>query len=267
MANNFEELLGSNTLVETGRGTILSKDGEYFPATMLAELNIPGLPKTRAGIYKVAARDGWPFIHRPGRGAKDGVRYFLVPKDILEKINLITLNSDRGEECPTKPLVSEDGKHKSLILKGAGYSCQDSIFIEHYVDVRGAAGAGQVTPTDQMIICVAVNAVEWRNYVGLNPKHVKVISVYGDSMTPSLQHGDQVLVDTACNRFIDDSIYAIQQGDVLRIKRIKLKLDGSIEVKSDNDRGFGKEIYSKEEAELFTVFGRVLPFKFGRFDL
>jgi phage repressor protein C with HTH and peptisase S24 domain len=249
--------------VETDRGTILSNGAEYFPASVLAKL----LHMSRAGVYKIAIREGWPVIHAPGRGAKDGVQYFRVPDKILLEINELSKKTTRYEQRSTRPLVSDDEKHNGLVLKDTGHGCQDSIYIEHYVDVRGAAGVGQVTPTDQMIISVAVNAVDWRNYVGLNPKHVKVISVYGDSMKPVLQHGDQVLVDTACNQFIDDAIYAIQQGDVLRIKRIKLKLDGSIEVKSDNDHGFGLETYSKEEAAGFTVFGRILPFKFGKFDL
>lgn len=249
--------------VETDRGTILSNGAEYFPASVLAKL----LHMSRAGVYKIAIREDWPVIHAPGRGAKDGVQYFRVPDKILLEINGSHKKTIDYEKHSTKPLVSGDEKHNDLVLKDTGHSCQDSIYIEHYVDVRGAAGVGQVTPTDQMIISVAVNAVDWRNYVGLNPKHVKVISVYGDSMKPVLQHGDQVLVDTACNCFIDDAIYAIQQGDMLRIKRIKLRLDGSIEVKSDNDHGFGVEIYSKEEAAVFRVVGKVLPFKFGKFDL
>lgn len=108
---------------------------------------------------------------------------------------------------------------------------------------------------------------EGHAYVRLEPKHVKAITVYGDSMNPTLQHDDQVLINTACNRFVDDAIYVIQQGNVLRLKRIKLKLDGSIEVKSNNNHGFGTEIYNKEEAAAFTVVGKVLPFKFGKFDL
>lgn len=148
------------------------------------------------------------------------------------------------------------------------YKNTDSLYIESYPEVRGAAGSGQLTPTDQVVINIAVNAADWRNYVGLDHKHIKVIAVHGDSMKPTLSHGDQVLVDTACHRFVDDAIYAIQQGDLTRFKRIKLRLDGSIEVKSDNDKeGFKLEIYNATEAAEFKLIGRVIPFKFGRFDL
>jgi len=86
-------------------------------------------------------------------------------------------------------------------------------------------------------------------------------------MEGTLSHGDQVFVDTACNKFIDDAIYVIMQDDLLRIKRVKLKLDGSILVKSDNQNGFGIEEYTAEQAANFKVVGKVLPFKFGQFKM
>jgi phage repressor protein C with HTH and peptisase S24 domain/DNA-binding XRE family transcriptional regulator len=143
----------------------------------------------------------------------------------------------------------------------------DTIFIEQYPDVRAAAGMGQITPTDAVSISIAINASDWHSYVGLSTKYLKIISVYGDSMKPTLQHGDQILVDTACHSFIDDALYVIQQRDNLRVKRIKLRLDGSIEVKSDNNKEFTPEIYTPEEAADFRIVGKVLPFKFGKFDL
>lgn len=148
------------------------------------------------------------------------------------------------------------------------YNVEDTVYIESYPEVRGAAGVGQVTPTDQVIVKMAVNAADWRNYVGLDHRHIKIVAVHGDSMKPALSHGDQVLVDTACHSFVDDAIYAIQQGDLTRFKRIKLRLDGSIEVKSDNEKeGFKLETYTAEDAAEFKLIGRVIPFKFGRFDL
>lgn len=142
------------------------------------------------------------------------------------------------------------------------------LYIDNYVEVRGAAGHGQLTPTDQLVLQLKVNAADWRRYVGLDHKHVKVITVHGDSMKPTLSHGDQVMVDTACSSFIDDAIYCIQQGEHLRFKRIKLKLDGSIVVKSDNEKeGFPPETYSPDEASHFRVIGRVIPLKFGWFEI
>lgn len=257
--------------VESEHGTILTNDGEYYPASFLANLKSDKLPNSRAGIYKAAERLGWPCIKVPGKGAKDGVRYFLVPKEYLvSTFNPLSNAAMDYEILPIKPLVSGSGIHSGAKADDHPYQHakhQDEIYIETYPEARGAAGTGQVTPTDQVIVKMAINAVDWRNYVGLDHRYIKVVAVHGDSMKPALSHGDQVLVDTACHSFVDDAIYAIQQGDLTRFKRIKLRLDGSIEVKSDNEKdGFKLETYTADEAADFKLIGRVIPFKFGRFD-
>jgi len=270
--------------LESERGIIPTKDGDYFSATFLSKLKSEKLPNSRAGIYKMANRLGWPSINVPGKGAKDGVKYFSVPKEYLQvdssdieikvansAIDAINKSNANYPTEPIKPLVSGSGIHSGGVTDEHFYQQvkhQESIYIESYLEVRGAAGAGQLTPTDQVIIKLAVNAADWRNYVGLDHRHIKVVAVHGDSMKPALSHGDQVLVDTACTSFIDNDIYAIQQGDLTRFKRIKLRLDGSIEVKSDNEKdGFKLETYTAMEAAEFQLIGRVIPFKFGRFDL
>lgn len=157
-------------------------------------------------------------------------------------------------------------KMQSLNQDNSDYS--HTLYIEHYPDVRAAAGSGQVAPTEQVMVSVAINADEWRRRFGLNHKNIKLITVYGDSMKPTLSHGDQVFVDIGCTSFIDDAIYAVQQGELTRIKRIKLRFDGSIEVRSDNEKnGFNPETYNKLEAADFHVIGRVIPYKFGKFEI
>lgn len=146
----------------------------------------------------------------------------------------------------------------------------DAIYIDHYVNVRGGAGPGQIIEDeihDEAIVKVRMDGQILRERVGSNFNALKLASVKGDSMEPTMSHGDQVLVDTSCDRFVDDAIYAIQQGEYLRFKRIKLKLDGSIIVKSDNPIDNDPETYSAEEAEHFKVVGRVIPYKFGKFKI
>lgn len=252
--------------VKTSYGAYSFNGEIYFPASLLASFKLNGFPKSRAGVYKLADREGWPRINVPGKGAKDGVLCFKVPPALLNKIvvNDLYITEEIVNEAVYKNSITPDRAVSDI---KAGYKIDDAVYIEHYTEAKAAAGHGQVTPTDCMVVNVAVNTSDWRNYVGINPRYVKVISVYGDSMKPTLQHGDQVLIDTACHTFIDDGIYAIQQGDYLRVKRIKLRLDGSIEVKSDNNHEFKAEIYMPDEAADFVIVGRVLPFKFGKIDL
>jgi len=138
------------------------------------------------------------------------------------------------------------------------------VAIDHYVDVRGSAGPGTEVG-EEAIIKVRMDARLLRERIGSNFSRIKIAAVSGDSMEPTLSHGDQVLVDTACTRFVDNAIYAIQQDGHLRFKRIALNLDGSIEVKSDASSRV--ETYSAEVAARFVVVGMVIPFKFGRFKV
>ena len=254
-------IIAYKSVGDVANGIAITEDGtEYYSATALSRLG--GVyPTSRAGIYKMAEREGWQFINLPGKGAKDGVKYFRLPskpkKNDIDIFGALSLGMKKTDQKPAAYGLSTPD-NKNVV---------DTICIEHYASVKGSAGPGQVTPTDQTIIQVAINASEWRNYVGLDHKHVKIITIHGDSMRPTFCHGDQVLVDTACHSFIDDGVYAIQQGDLLRVKRIKLKLDGSIEVKSDNTQGFSTDVHTKEEAADFKIYGRVIPFKFGKIEL
>lgn len=63
----------------SSKGSVIHDYLEYFSASFLAKMNLPGLPGSRAGIYNTANREGWKFIVVPGKGKKDGVRYYRVP--------------------------------------------------------------------------------------------------------------------------------------------------------------------------------------------
>ncbi|MBA4381793.1 MAG: hypothetical protein C0406_04435 [Sideroxydans sp.] len=136
--------------------------------------------------------------------------------------------------------------------------------IDKYVNVSGSAGPGTEV-FEEAVVKVRVDVRLLRERVGSNFGNIKIAAVSGDSMEPTLSHGDQVLVDTSCRRFIDDAIYAIQQDGHLRFKRIQLKLDGSIVVRSDGSTNV--ETYTAEEAARFFIVGLVIPFKFGRFKI
>lgn len=254
---------------------------EWFSAANLADLTNSGVIKLarserRAG--EKAKRLGWEHRTVPGQGGKDGLRNeYKPPQDVIDAIHYFITNDKKdvytspSNLAPpvvkvghTKYEAVEESKPRPPV-KPKPYV--DTLYIQQLNDVRAAAGNGQVTPTDQVSVMVAINAIDWRNRVGANPDKVKIITVYGDSMEGTLSHGDQVFVDTACNKFIDDAIYVIMQAGLLRIKRVKLKLDGSILVKSDNENGFGVEEYSANQAAEFNVVGKVLPFKFGQFKM
>lgn len=145
----------------------------------------------------------------------------------------------------------------------------DHVLIDYYVDVKGSAGPGQLIDNDaeEIVLKVRMDARLLRERAGNDFKRLKMAGVTGDSMLPTLSHGDQVVIDTQINKFIDDAIYAILQDGFLRYKRVQKRLDGNVIVKSDNPSYGDPEIYTQEEASYFHIVGMVIPFKFGRFKI
>jgi phage repressor protein C with HTH and peptisase S24 domain len=90
----------------------------------------------------------------------------------------------------------------------------------------------------------------WRNR-----PHVYAMPVTGDSMEPTLRNGSFVFVDTTHTVPSPEDIYALDYGDGLMIKRLKMvPRSDKILVMSDNER-YGTDELLREDV---TVYGRVV---------
>lgn len=121
--------------------------------------------------------------------------------------------------------------------------------------VEASAGAGAINHTEETAQMLAFPS-GWLHRMGLSPTSAKVLSVRGDSMAPTLQHGDLLLVDTAVERVEDAGIYVVGVDDRILVKRIQPKYDGSLSLISENP------VYAPEEipvgmADKLRVLGRV----------
>lgn len=144
-------------------------------------------------------------------------------------------------------------------------SAEGYVSIPKY-EVEASAGNGRPIIDEPVVGHFSVTK-EWvRNVINAEPGKLAIISVDGDSMEPSLQHGEQVLIDLRRDRFDNDAVYAIQYNGLLRIKRVQILHNGKVVIKSDND-AYEPETLSFDEAEQLHVIGRVLPWKFGKFKL
>lgn len=66
------------------------------------------------------------------------------------------------------------------------------------------------------------------------PEFLRFIHAYGDSMSPTLNSGDVVLVNTSVQDASVDGIYVLEAHNRLFIKRVSTRLDGKHEISSDN---------------------------------
>lgn len=67
-------------------------------------------------------------------------------------------------------------------------------------------------------------------------------------MFPTLNDGDFVVIDEAKSHGVD-GIYAINLHNQILIKRLKFKLDGTIQIISDN-KEYEMEIYNPKETQI-----------------
>jgi phage repressor protein C with HTH and peptisase S24 domain len=88
-----------------------------------------------------------------------------------------------------------------------------------------------------------------------NLRNVYAWEVRGDSMEPTLQGGAVVFVDTSQTVPPPDDIYAINYGDGLMVKRVKLiPRSDRVAIISDNER-YGSDELLRDEVK---IWGRVI---------
>jgi SOS-response transcriptional repressor LexA len=93
-----------------------------------------------------------------------------------------------------------------------------------------------------------------------NIKNIEAINVTGDSMEPTLNTGNIIYLDTNKKDISKDGIYAFTNQNGLFVKRIQKRIDGKIDIISDN-KEYPIQITSKDEinimGKIVGVFGSI----------
>jgi phage repressor protein C with HTH and peptisase S24 domain len=93
--------------------------------------------------------------------------------------------------------------------------------------------------------------------MALDPKKLALTYVESDSMAPTLNRGDLILLDKRERTLRKDGVYVIQQEEGLIVKRLQLGLDGSIIIRSDNIF-YRTEVVKKEHINELNIIGLVI---------
>lgn len=141
------------------------------------------------------------------------------------------------------------------------------------VDARAGAGNGSIG--EEAVVTLQRGEAyvgqkvisEWvfppsfvRHELRLQPGQIMVLEVVGDSMSPTLQSGDRIIVDTAHSVPNPDGIYVIDEGDGPRVKRIQLvrrSEPAEMRVMSDNKNHEAYTLRVDEVRIIGRVSGRV----------
>lgn len=139
-------------------------------------------------------------------------------------------------------LVTKFGIDAQWLLTGKSYtneasseksSNDDYSYIPMYdVEVSAGSGAAAYGATEPAMHLAFRK--DWLKSRGLFAKDLNCVVARGDSMEPTINSKDTLLVDTSKNNPRDGHIYVIRSSDVLWVKRIQRQIDGSLSLISDN---------------------------------
>lgn len=100
--------------------------------------------------------------------------------------------------------------------------------------VGASAGAGALAEGEALAGKVGFDEA-WLRKLGVEPRNVSLIRVEGDSMQPTLNDGDDIMVDKgAALKSLRDGIHVIRIDGVLMVKRLARAPGGRLTVLSDN---------------------------------
>jgi len=91
--------------------------------------------------------------------------------------------------------------------------------------------------------------------VGIQPTNARFLEAAGDSMAPTLNDGDLMLVDVAARDLVEGKIYVITIGAEVFVKRLR-RAPGRIVMMSDN-RDLHPEPEAVPAGDPFSIIGRV----------
>lgn len=126
------------------------------------------------------------------------------------------------------------------------------------LNFSASCGNGREISEDAVVSLIRVNR-NWisRHCGNANSRALNIISVSGDSMNPTLNDGDFVIIDTSVTYVDTDSLFAFSLDNDLFIKRIQ-RAGRNINVISDNPLYPPYTLTSMEMEHGFRVFGRVV---------
>lgn len=130
---------------------------------------------------------------------------------------------------------------------------RDEVEIPFYSTIELAAGFGSCTTDNQKVELLRFSRSTFNQY-GVQPSDAVAFKVHGDSMSPVIPDSSIVTISTGHTKIIDGGIYAIQQGDLLRVKILHRLPNNKIIIRSYNTIDYPDEESTLEEVK---ILGRV----------
>lgn len=154
-----------------------------------------------------------------------------------------------------------DSELKSSHLKVGVWEEQEQHDMDEFVEVplinvRFAAGHGNSEIIDDESFTLVFRRYSLHR-MGVSAGNAKLVRVSGDSMTPALNDGDVVGIDTSSVDIKDGKTYALCHDGMLRVKTL-ISQPGKVIIRSLNRIDYPDEILNREDfMRAVKIVGRV----------
>ena len=195
--------------------------------------------------------------------SKDGKDGKVFDKDVASALELSQVNfatmKNRGK-IPFSNILDFCASKKISINwllynqnPGSLVDSTDKYWIRYYPEVNVSAGGGAYE-NDDMYESLEIPSYFISILGGKeNLKNIDAINVVGDSMEPTLNSDNIIFIDKTKNDISRDGIYAFTTTHGLFVKRIQRRVDGKLDVISDN-KDYPIQILDKNE---IFIIGKV----------
>lgn len=200
----------------------------------------------------------------------DGVNGKIFDKDVATSLELSQANfatmKNRGK-IPYSNILNFCAKKKISINwllynqnPGSLVDSTDKYWIKYFPEVSVSAGGGAYESDDDFesleVPAYFVNRLGGKD----NLKNIDAINVVGDSMEPTLNDNNIIFMDKTKNDCTRDGIYAFTTIHGLFVKRIQKRVDGKLDIISDN-KDYPSQVLSNNDIKIIgkvvSSFGSV----------
>ena len=140
--------------------------------------------------------------------------------------------------------------------KGSPHEFDRYISIPQY-DIAASAGMGAFVEDHAEVQMVLIDRNWLTSHLKAKPHDVSMINVCGDSMNPTLYHGDVLIVSSDLSRLCD-GIYVVRYDGLLQVKRLQFQPRNKIRVTSDNPMYRPYLVNLSQEGMEFRIIGKVI---------
>ncbi len=175
-------------------------------------------------------------------------RGFVPEKNILKCVLL----TNKTKEW----LLGEDTESGASIINEDGITYNRSL--SNNIDIplvklQAGAGEGVYNFLPQQTII----SLDPGTFPFVSQGNATAVEIIGDSMEPELRNGDYIIITPQePDRITEDGIYAIRIEGMLKVKSLLFRLDGTIDIISNNQR-YQSENYDPKTSQVdFQILGR-----------